>query len=146
LTVIDTVPTRAQIDSAFDNSPTMALQQLSEIVADGTADGGIRLRAIHALAKYCGDTVTPCSTSEVSHQSLTALIGNTSSEQSGAAVLILRAAIETLGTMRVSSDVDQLVPLLDHKSRDIRAATARALQDVCNTQALTPLRVRYSRE
>ena len=64
----------------------------------------------------------------------------------GSPVLLLRAAIETLGPMGVASDVGVLVPLLDHISRDIRAATARALRDLCNTQAITPLRVRYAKE
>jgi HEAT repeat protein len=146
LTPIDTIPTKQQLDSAFNNSPQMALQNLSEIASDGAADVGIRLRAIHALAKYCGDAVTPCSTSDLAHQALAALIADSSSETTGAPVLLLRAAIETLGTLGVATDVGVLVPMLDHPSRDIRAAAARALQELCNTQAITPLRVRYSGE
>jgi hypothetical protein len=146
LTSIDTVPTRQQLDSAFDNSPTMALENLASIATDSApdADVGIRLRAIHALAKYC--TSTPCADTDVAHQSLTSVIQANATETSGSPLLVLRAGIETLGTMRVSSDVTLLLPLLDHPSRDIRASTAHALQDLCNTQAIAPLSARKSDE
>jgi hypothetical protein len=145
LTTIDTVPTRAQLDSAFDNSPAIALQNLSSIAADETADTGIRLRAIHAVAKYCA-IADACATSDVAHQVVTAIVTTTNDTSEGTALLVLRAGIETMGTMQVASDVTVLVPLLDHPSRDIRASTAGALQDLCNTQAITPLRVRYTSE
>jgi hypothetical protein len=144
LTTIDTVPTRQQIDTAFGNQPQVALQNLTSIAADNAADVGIRLRAIHALAKYCA--ATPCTPTDVAHQSLTTLINETRIETTGAKLLVLRAGIETLGMMRVAGDVTTLVPLLEHPSRDIRASTAKALQDLCNTQASSPLRVRYARE
>lgn len=144
LTTIDTVPTRQQIDIAFGNQPQVALQNLTSLAGDGGADVGIRLRAIHALAKYCA--ATPCTTDDVAHQSLTTLIAQTRTETTGAPLLVLRAGIETLGAMRVPGDVTTLVPFLEHPSRDIRASTAKALQDLCNTQASSPLRVRYARE
>ena len=130
LTSIDTVPTKSQIDSAFD--PANALDSLSEISQDTQVDIGVRVRAIHALAKYCPD---PCSTTELAHQSLSTLINNTSTETIGEPLVLLRAAIETIGI---------LAPLLDHSSRDIRAATARALRDLCNPNAVFPLRIRYT--
>jgi hypothetical protein len=145
LTTIDVVPTKQQITSAFDGDPQQALQALSSLATDldPPADIGIRLRAIHALAKYCG---TPCSNADLAHQSVATVIASTRTATSGSQVLILRAAIETMGSMRVAPDVSTLVPLLDHPSRDVRAATARALRDLCNTQAITPLRARYSAE
>jgi len=143
LTTIDTVPTKPQIDSVFGQN---ALQKLTSIVndPDPTADIGIRLRAIHALAKYCA--ATPCVTSDVAHQSVASVVTTTATSHDGSQVLLLRAAIETLGSMRVTGDAPTLWPLLDHPSRDIRAATARALRDLCNNQAITPLRARYSVE
>ena len=59
--------------------------------------------------------------------------------------------METLGTLDVPPDVSLddvglLVGLLDHASRDIRAATARALRDLCNSNAVVPLRMRYTVE
>jgi hypothetical protein len=144
LTTIDTVPTRQQIDSAFGNQPQVALQNLTSIASDDAGDVGIRLRAIHALAKYCA--ASPCTASDVAHQSLADLINETRSATAGAQLLVLRAGIETLGSMRVAGDVTMLITLLDHPSRDIRASTAKALADLCNTQASSPLRVRYARE
>jgi hypothetical protein len=141
LTTIDTVPTKTQLDSVFPSGE--ALLGLSAIARDGAADQGMRLRAIHALAKYC---TIPCSTSEVAHETLMQLIVDNRQQQSGYGLLLLRASIETIGSLRVASDVSVLVPLLDHPSRDIRAATARALRDLCNLQAITPLRVRYTSE
>lgn len=143
LTTIDTVPTSEQINTAFGGSQS-ALTNLSALAADDTSDTGIRLRAIHALAKYC--TATPCMQNDVAHQSVLAVVGSTNTESVGSPVLLLRAAIETLGPMGVATDISVLVPLLDHTSRDIRSATARALRDLCNTQAITPLRVRYAKE
>jgi HEAT repeat protein len=146
LTAIDTVPTKEQITGAFEGTDQQALQNLHDIVTDPDplADTGIRLRAIHALAKYC--TASPCADNDLAHQSVASVLQTMRLATSGSDVLLLRASIETLGTMRVANDVTSLTPLLDHPSRDIRAATARALRDLCNTQAITPLRTRYSSE
>jgi HEAT repeat protein len=141
LTVIDTVPTKIQLDSVFPNGD--ALPVLAAIAVDKNADTGIRLRAIHALSKYCPE---PCSTTELAHQSLSDVIATSRNHSRGSEVLLLRAAIETIGTLEVDDDAALLIQLLDHPSRDIRAATARALRDLCNTQAITPLRVRYTSE
>jgi HEAT repeat protein len=143
LTPIDTVPTRQQLDNAF-SSPTNALDNLTALATDADSDAGVRLRAIHALAKYCASS--PCVDSDVAHQSLTTVILDNRNETSGFPLLLLRAATETIGTMRVSSDLALLQPLLNHPSRDIRAATARALQDLCNSNAVAPLRIRYTQE
>ncbi|HEY5923607.1 MAG TPA: HEAT repeat domain-containing protein [Kofleriaceae bacterium] len=149
LTTIDSVPTKDQIDDAFD-TPADAKQNLVAIATDPdpAPDAiSIRLRAIHALAKYCGTPPsTPCTASDLAHQAVTSVITATRTANAGSDVLILRAAIETLGTMKVSADVTILNPLLNHPSRDIRAATARALRDLCNTQAISPLTERYSGE
>ncbi len=141
LTVIDSVPTKIQLDSLFPDGD--ALPSLAQIARDVKADTGIRLRAIHALSKYCPD---PCSTTELAHQSLTSVIADARNFTRGSDVLLLRAAIEAIGTLGVDSDVTLLVSLLDHPSRDIRAAAARALRDLCNSGAVTPLRVRYTSE
>jgi HEAT repeat protein len=148
LTTFDSVPTKDQIDDAFGGNSQTALQNLVAIATDASDPSGdaisIRLRAIHALAKYC--TSSPCAGSDAAHQAVTAVVNETGSSTSGAPVLLLRAAIETLGAMRVATDVTSLIPLLDHPSRDIRAATARALRDLCNPQAITSLRARYTVE
>jgi hypothetical protein len=145
LTTIDTVPTRQQIDFAFENQ---ALSNLTTIATEVGGDVGIRLRAIHALAKYC--SASPCTTNDVAHDALKTVIDTNAHEPSGSQVLLLRAAIETMGAMRVSSDATYLLDqsLLDHPSRDIRASTARALQEICNSNPAVgnALRFRYSHE
>ncbi|HUS29461.1 MAG TPA: hypothetical protein VMZ53_13170 [Kofleriaceae bacterium] len=150
LTAIDTVPTRQQIDQAFINSPQTPLQNLSFLATDTDAgtDIGVRLRAIHALAKYC--TSTPCLPADEAHQTVRTVVAGNAHELSGPRALILRAGIETLGAMRVGQDADFLVAqlsLLDHPSRDIRASTARALAELCSgPSAVNALRLRYSHE
>jgi HEAT repeat protein len=141
LTTIDSVPTKSQIDSVFPSG--QALTNLVTIAQDFSADKGVRLRAIHALAKYCPN---PCADTEVAHQTLVSLIADYRQQIAGYDLLVLRASIETIGTLEVATDVDTLVPLLDHPSRDIRAATARALRDLCNPDAIQPLRVRHTAE
>lgn len=153
LTTIDVVPTKQQIDSAFGSEQT-ALQNLTAIAADSDPDSvGIRLRAIHALAKYCGTPPSvPCAADDVAHQTVVLVIAELKASATpeaplkGSHVLILRAAIETLGMMKVAADVSILAPLLEDPSRDIRAAAARGLRDLCNPQAITPLRERYNSE
>lgn len=147
LTPIDTIPTEDQITTAFEDNESEAVSKLIAAAKDtDTRDDSIaiRLRAIHALAKYCEPM--PCTAADPAHQAVASVIPQTQSAATGSQVLLLRAAVETLGTMRVSTDVNALIPLLDHPSRDIRAATAHALRDLCNTQAITPLRTRYSGE
>ncbi len=142
LTTIDTIPTKILLDDAFELEGG-ALPRLAEIATDKDIDIGVRVRAIHGLGKYCP---VPCDNNELAHESLTALIELTENETLGEPVVLLRAAIETLGALKVSEDYALLVNLLDHPSRDIRAATARALRDTCNNQAIFPLRVRYTAE
>ena len=147
LTGIDTQPTTPQLDMVWGGK-VPARDNLSMIAQDASADVGVRLRAIHALAKYCppSDMPAPCTTTEPAHQALAALITNNAAVRAGSGLLLLRAAIESLGPLRVGNDLSLLLPLLDHPSRDIRASTARALRDLCNTQAINPLRVRQSHE
>jgi hypothetical protein len=149
LTPIDTVPTETQLDAVF-STHNQALSSLAAIAGDPTTDTGIRLRAIHALAKYC---TAPCQSTDVAHQALADLITATRDQTSGASIVMLRGAIEAIGPQRVASDLDTAAPnapmlkdLLDHPSRDIRAATAHAMRDLCNTNAIPFLRARNDNE
>lgn len=140
LTMIDTVPTKIQLDGVFPTG--QALPGLSAIATDGSADTGFRLRAIRALAEYC----EPCSSSDLAYQTLGTVISQTKSAGSGERLLLLRAALETVGRLHVLDDVSTLKQLLNHSSRDIRATAARMLRDLCATGAAADLRVRYSSE
>jgi len=148
LTAIDVVPTKDELDTALMGSGAGSqtpVQQL-EALATGSAgsDTGVRLRAINVLPQYC-----PCSGSaDPVRIAVQDVITQYGSALSGADVVVLRAAIESLGALRPTSTDDYtfLKPLLNHPSRDIRAATARAIAGLCNTTATNDLRVRYQNE
>jgi HEAT repeat protein len=138
LTAIDTVPTRPVLDVAFAGS---AQAGLLAVVADGSANPGVRLRAIAALASY---DPQPGGSGDAVHPALLQIISANTSARTGTNVLVLRAAIETLGRLQVPSDVTVLEGLLEHPSRDIEAAAALALGNLCNTTAINALRTRYA--
>ena len=143
LTPIDSVPTQLELDTAFSDHAG-ALQGLAEISTDAGTDTGIRLRAIHALTRYCA--TTPCIDGDLAHQALVSIVAATKAATAGPSVVVLRGAIEALGPQRVGTDLPLLVPLLEHQSRDVRAATVHALRDLCNTQAINPLRALLQHE
>ncbi|HEY1551323.1 MAG TPA: HEAT repeat domain-containing protein [Kofleriaceae bacterium] len=139
LTAMDTVPTPTELDSNF----TDPLDSLAAIAQGSGIDVGVRIRALHALASYC---TAPCNTTDIAHEALVDFITANEPNQDGTTIVMLRGAIEAIGPQRVGTDLPLLVPLLSHPSRDIRAATAHALRDLCNTQAITPLRAQQAQE
>ena len=145
LTAIDVVPPRDEIDTALTGSGSQTpVPQLEELAADGSADTGVRLRAINVLPQYC-----PCvGSADPVRVAVQTVIAQNQSALAGADLVVLRAAIESLGALypKVPEDYSPLKPLLNHPSRDIRAATARAIAGVCNTAAINDLRVRYQNE
>ncbi len=145
LTPIDSLPSSQQINTAFNNSPTEALANLQQI-ANPTSfvDRGVQIRAVRALIHYCA--TTPCGLSDPAHVALTNVAGRYRDARSGSDLLVLRAAIESLGLLQVPGDWSLLTDQLQHPSRDIRAAAARALRDLGNTRAIVPLRARYNIE
>ena len=142
LTPIDSIPTKEEILAVF---PQNTVTQLASIAQDAGIDFGVRLRAIRALPQFCAAScagTTP-------HQTLVALLASINpSDQSGLTTLLLRATIESLGIAKSGdpNDVSRLLPFLDNPRRDIRAATAFALRDLCNQTAVQPLRNRYNVE
>lgn len=142
LTPIDSQPTTQQINLVHNNSEQEALDNLQDIaLGDDSVDTGVKLRAVRALTQYCK---SPCGVHEA-HDTLVTLINTPKIRDSraGRDLLVLRATIESIGVLRVVDDMDLLLPFLQNPSRDIRAATAHALRDLGNTQAITPLRTRY---
>jgi len=142
LTPIDSVPTTSELDALFPDAGS-ALDGLALIAQDSTTDVGIRIRALHALTQYCA---APCADGDPAHQALVQFIVNNQTDATGTTSVMLRSAIEALGPQRVATDLTLLEGLLDHPSRDIRAATAHALRDLCNTNAILDLRIRESIE
>jgi HEAT repeat protein len=149
LTAIDSVPSRSQLSDLF-NGDQQAVQGLTAIAEDGASDPGVRLRALHALGKYCplvaGQTCQASDPGWPAHEALASVLSGNIGEYQGTNLLLLRAAVESLGPLRVDTDINLLLPLLDHPSRDVRASTAHALGALCNTQAINALRVRYQHE
>jgi hypothetical protein len=144
LTQIDTTPSKATLNGMFP-TPQAALDNLRQIALDATVDLGVQLRAIRALPAYCP---TPCGDSPV-HDTLLSLIANYSrTMRAPQDIMRLRAAVEALGATHsgLSSDVATLRPLLDDMSRDVRATTVRALRNLCNQDAITPLSMQYQSE
>ncbi len=150
LTPIDSLPTRNQIASVAPDP----IARLSELSLSTTADFGVSLRAIRALPQFCIGAGPSCQEDSDAqmHPVRTAVrevIASISpADRSGKSLLRLRAGIESLGAIQSGeqSDVDLLIPLLDHSSRDIRFATARALRQLCMPSAEAALRNRYEDE
>ena len=145
LTPIDSLPSSNQLTGVFNGSEVEALSNLTAIaLSQGTIDLGIQLRAIRALTHYCD---APCGTHEAHVTLVTvATTPRYRDARRGSDLLVLRAALEALGVLRIPGDIAILVPQLDHPSRDIRAAAAHALRDLGNTQAIPALRARYLQE
>ena len=144
LTSIDALPSKAALDDAF--GAQAAQGQLLAVAGDHTTDLGIELRAIRALPAYCP---APCGPGEPAHDGLIALIdGFPAAQYTPQDLLRLRAAVEALGATRsmLASDVTELVPLLDHGSRDVRATVVRALGSLCSNAALGPLEAHFPDE
>lgn len=147
LTPIDTLPSSQQINNVFDDDPALALAGLQDLAnppPTSTVDRGVQIRAVRALVSYCA--TTPCADGDVALTTLRGVELRYRDARSGSDLLVLRAAIESLGVLRVTGDWLVLSNQLQHPNRDIRAAAARALRDLGNTQAITPLRNRYNVE
>jgi hypothetical protein len=143
LSPIDSVPTKDELSSHVEGPDYVA--RLEALALDSTVDFGIQLRAIRALPSFCA---AQCKDTPPHIAVLAVIASVPSTDHSGRALLRLRAGIEALGIVKSGKleDVNLLVPFLDNASRDIRAATARALRDMCNTTAIVPLRARYQHE
>lgn len=136
LSGIDYIPTRGTLDSALGGLAEDRLIAIARGTAEESADPGIRIRAYRALALY------------PTAETASALRAAISEHAAGGAVdtLYLRAALDSLEQVAGADAVDDLVPLLDHRSRDVRASAAVALGDTGSNAAVSPLRARLSVE
>jgi hypothetical protein len=143
LTPIDAVPSMSGLNDAFNN-PVNALADLQQLARDPAVDLGIAIRAIRALPGYCPPLPQSCGAGTGVHETLIWLIDDYQAlPQPGAQDLLrLRAAVEALGATDtvLDSDVDLLLPLLAHSSRDVRATVVRALRSSCNDKATGALK------
>jgi HEAT repeat protein len=145
LTPIDAVPSSDDLNHVF-GTPTDAVTHLAQIATDPNSDVGVKLRAIRALAQYkSSDLGTTAAHDALVFVFKFPLYANAKLDKE---LLVLRGVIEALGACpdKQPTDVDLLIPMLQHQSRDIRAATASALRDLGNTNAITPLSDRLNNE
>ncbi len=153
LTPIDSTPLRADLVAVAGDDEAAALGLIIGFATDPATDVGVQLRAIRTLPQFCPAS---CAGSEP-HATLRAVVVQAArAPASGVNLLRLRAGIEALGATRTGDlgdvallvatiDVDGLA-LLSNASRDIRAATAHALRDLCRATAIPPLRDRLAAE
>lgn len=147
LTLIDSVPSQLELDTAFSTHAS-AMDGLATIALDtGATDSpsrNARLHAISALTAYCP---APCDDdNNPAHKALQNIISATAAASTGFDAVVLRAAIEAIGPQRADGDLGLLIPLLQNPSRDVRAAVAHSLRDLCNTNAIVPLRQQQQAE
>jgi len=136
LSGIDFIPTRASLDAALGPGAESDLIAIARGIAVEAADPGVRIRAYRALSLYPG----PAIESELR----AAILEHAAGVE--VEMLYLRAAVDSLVELAGPDAVDDLVPLLDHASRDVRASAAFGLGDTGSDDAVPPLRARLSVE
>ena len=136
LSGISFVPGKTSIDQVLGSE---AVNELISIAEDEliTFDSGMRIRALHALALYKDSPDQSAVTA-----SLRRTINRFASNDRGVELLYLRASMLSLARVEEANVVGELVPLLSHQSRDIRAACAQALGITASGAATQPLRDR----
>jgi HEAT repeat protein len=142
LSAIDRAPTATDLDSVIGSGMAQpTADDLATIAADPNVDVGVALRSIRALSQYPVSAIG----SSLAHDTLVSIIG----AHQGTAkldMLLLRAALESLGQLHVSADVPLIATALDHPSRDVRTTAARALRALGDPSAIPALRQRYGQE
>lgn len=137
LSGVDYVPNRAALDDAL--GAAVAADDLVAIArgsAPESADPGVRIRAYRALGLYPGSATEAALRAALAENAAGA----------GVETLYLRAAAESLVKVAGAGAVDDIVPLLDHASRDVRATAAVALGRTGSDAAVPSLRARLSVE
>jgi HEAT repeat protein len=129
-------PAKTRIDLIMGAT---AVEDLIAIAEDTSVDStpGRRIRAFAALRHFSQDPK-----SETVRLALKAAVDQRRNQEVGVELLYLRAAMLSLAEVGMESSVPDLLPFLDHPSRDIRAACAQALGITGADAAIVPLRDR----
>jgi HEAT repeat protein len=137
LNSMEAVPDASDVERAFGNIDTLAKLIAISTAAPDLVDAGVQVRAIRALSKFAGGRAT-----------LQQLIAQPDLQTGiGSRSVMLRTAIESLGSFSKIDDVGQISAMLNFEaSRDIRAAAARALGIIGSSSAVEPLRARFRKE
>lgn len=129
-------PSKSRIELVMGST---AAPELIELAEDTSIDSepGRRIRAFAALRHFAADPEA-----ETVRLALQSAVNQRSAETTGTELLYLRAAMLSLAEVGMELSVPDLLPLLDHPSRDIRAACAQALGITRSDLAIVPLRDR----
>ncbi len=127
------VPDQGSLDSVLGEA---AIGELISIAEKGS-DPGLRLRAYGALGEYDGNADEFAAT-----QALRRAVTKFAPFERGTELLYLRASIRSLALLDGAEAVPDLVPLLGHAMRDVRATAAQALGSTKSESAILPLRQR----
>lgn len=129
-------PSKSRIDLVMGSA---AATELIELAEDTSIDSepGRRIRAFAALRHFAAEPEA-----ETVRLALKSAVNQRSAETTGTELLYLRAAMLSLAEVGMELSVPDLLPLLDHPSRDIRAACAQALGITRSDLAIVPLRDR----
>lgn len=138
LSGIDYVPDRSLLDGLLGADADSDLAAIGRDV-DGEVDSGLRIRAYRALALY---------PSASSQDALLDAVADHSSVliTQGVEVVYAKVAMDSLATVAGGGAVGQIGVVLDHPSRDLRAAAASALAKTGSVAAISPLRARRAIE
>ncbi|MCP4449278.1 MAG: HEAT repeat domain-containing protein [Myxococcales bacterium] len=136
LSGLNYVPSQSNIDVVLGEG---AVEDLIEIAEDSSIDSdpGLRIRAFRSLGQYDGNPQRATAAS-----ALRRAIADYGAESSGTKLLYLRASMLSLAAIDGGNAVSNLVTMLGHPSRDIRAACAQALGITGVAAAIQPLRAR----
>jgi hypothetical protein len=120
LTAIDYVPSRADLEPVLGTDSEQAASYLKSLARDagGDIEPAVRIRAYRALAEYPG---------LVTELALVDAVNQHRARTDGVEIAYLRAAMRSLALVGKVRAVDTLRIVLDHPSRDARAAAAAAL-------------------
>ncbi len=128
------VPDQSSIDAVLGATAVDELIAIAEDDSQGS-DPGLRMRAFRALAQYDGSPDEGTASA-----ALRRAIDTFGTLERGTELLFLRASMLSLATLDGANAVPDLVGLLPHPSRDIRAACAQALGITGSSAAIVPLR------
>lgn len=133
---ISFTPSKTTIDLVMGNE---ALEDLITIAQDDSpgADIGPRIRAYRALAVF-----ELSDNKQLAIAALQNAVVSYSGADQGTELLYLRASILSLAQLAKEKSVNDIIVLLSHSSRDIRAASAQALGITGSSSAVQALRDR----
>jgi HEAT repeat protein len=132
LSGVDFVPPKARIDSVLGaNAPA----DLIAIARNPVEDEGLRIRAYRALSLYSEQQTIDALVEAIPDHGEDA---EGELNTTGIETVYLRAAMRSLAVVAGQQGVVHITPMLDHTSRDVRAATAHALA-ICGSLDAVPL-------